>query len=247
MQFPDACPVCASPYMSFVKEWPRKIGGTTNLFYCMDCESFSSPQSRPNLESDQTDWHVSVLERNLGWSDTLLEMLKNAGVKGPIVDVGCGIGSLLIAAERRGVSGTGFDLDAHAIKYGQEKFGLDLRPELWTRDTVKDFGLITCVSVLEHIHQPRPMIAEMLQAAKDRKASVYLSVPFVDRNAWGHLKTDNLATPGHLFAQPHVHVTHFSHKGMEAVCRQFGAVDYQRIDIPKGWHGVLIRFQEDVV
>jgi SAM-dependent methyltransferase len=228
--------------MAFVKEWPRKAGGTTNLFYCMECESFSSPQSPPNPETDQTAWHISVLERNLGWCSTLLDLLRDAGAKGPIVDVGCGIGSLLLAAKTKRMTGVGFDLDGYATAYGRKEFGLDLRSELWTKDKVENFGLLTCISVLEHIHQPRPVVREMMEAAKERKASVYLSVPFVDRNAWNQLRTDNLATPGHLFALPHVHVTHFSHKGMEMLCREVGAVDYQRIDMQRAWYGVLVKF-----
>lgn len=242
MQLPVSCPICASPYMSWVRAWPKKNGGTTDLFYCMECESFSSPQSKPNPEGDQSAWHRSVLDRNLAWSSQLLDLFADHGVQGPIVDVGCGIGGLLLAAKRRGISGVGFDLDAASVAAGRAEFGLDLRAELWTRNSIADFGLLTCISVLEHIHQPRPVIAEMFEAARDRHASIYLSVPFVDRVSWGQLHTDNLTVPGHLFAQPHVHVTHFSHKGMETLCRQFGAVHYQRLDISKAWYGVLISF-----
>ncbi|SFU15573.1 class I SAM-dependent methyltransferase [Mesorhizobium sp. YR577] len=124
MNLPETCPICASPNMAWVKEWPRKIGGTTHLFYCMECESFSSPQSKPNPETDQTAWHISVLERNLGWSEKLLDLLTENGARGPMVDVGCGIGSLLLAAKRRGIPGIGFDLDDFATTHGRKEFGL---------------------------------------------------------------------------------------------------------------------------
>lgn len=228
--------------MTWVRALPRKVGGTTDLFYCKDCESHSSPQSPPNPETNQTEWHKKVLERNLGWSEQLLDALWAEGVSGPIVDVGCGIGSLLLAAKRRQISGTGYDLDGDAIRYGKSEFGLDLRAELWTENSVDTFGLITCISVLEHIHQPRPMIAEMLRSAQARQASVYLSVPFIDRVWWPATRDADTLRPGHLFEHPHVHVAHFSHKGMETVCRQFGATDYRLVNVAKAWYGALIKF-----
>jgi 2-polyprenyl-3-methyl-5-hydroxy-6-metoxy-1,4-benzoquinol methylase len=227
--------------MAWVKKLPVKIGGSVDLYYCMECESFSSPFA-PTIASPHTqvNWHKSVLERNLAWSADLLSQLKEIGVRGPIVDVGCGIGSLLLAARNFGMSGVGYDLDVPACQYGREQFDLDLRGENWSLETSPDFELISCISVLEHIHQPRDLIAQMIHAAKERKATVFLSVPFLNRDWWRFLHTDS-GTSGHVFEYPHVHVTHFSHKGMETVCRQFGASSLEMVRVARGWVGFLIR------
>lgn len=240
INLPKTCPICASPYMSWVKKLPRKIGGTVELYYCMECESFSSPFSEPSTNTaSQIEWHKGVLDRNLKWSHNLLQQLSAKGVKGAIVDVGCGIGSLLKAAQSIGISGIGYDLDTKACEYGRTEFSLDLRGELWSAKKSPDFGLITCISVLEHIHSPRNMIGDMIKTAREKNARVFFSVPFLNRDWWRFIHTDSLAS-GHPFEYPHAHVSHFSHRGLETVCRQFGAKEFEFIRIKGGWTGMLI-------
>jgi len=235
MKLPAKCVVCYSPYMAYVKTLPTKLGGSVDLFYCMECESFCSPFSKPNPLTSEIDWHKSVLDRNLTWCAELLPMLEP---RAPIIDIGCGIGSLLLAAKRMGIEGIGYDLDEPACAYGRDQFGLNLRGEHWSKDTSPSAGLITCVSVLEHLHQPRPLIEEMIAAARHHKCSVFVSVPFVNRDWWRLTRTESL-TPGHIFEYPHVHVTHFSWKGMQAIADQLGA-SAKLIQVPKAWTGFLL-------
>jgi hypothetical protein len=237
VQLPNSCPICASPFMSWVARPITSFGRGVDLFHCMDCHSFSSPQSPPNVTPSQVEWHKSVRDRNLAWCSDLFDILQP---RGPVIDIGAGIGTLLYAARERGLSGVGFDTDEGACAYGRETYGLDLRPELWTPESVKAAGLITCISVLEHIHQPRPLIRDILAAAKKMGSDVYLSVPFVNRDWWRFLKTDN-RQKGHVFEQPHVHVTHFSWNGLETVCKEFGARSMERIALPKAWVGYHIK------
>lgn len=226
--------------MAWIRTLPRKVGGTVELFYCMECESFSSPFSPPVANPPtEVNWHKTVLDRNLKWSDELLSKLSDKGVTGPMVDIGCGIGSLLEGAKRRGISGIGFDLDVEACAYGREAFGLDLRGELWSRDKTGHFGLISCISVLEHVHQPRALITEMIQTARDYGAHAYLSVPLINRDWWRFLHTDNL-TPGHMFEVPHAHVTHFSNLGMRTLLEQLGVQNVDVVSVDKGWVGYLV-------
>ena len=208
--------------MAWVKTLPLKIGGSVELYYCMECESLSSPFSPPSTNTaTQLEWHKSVLERNLDWSNVLIDNLINKGCGGPVVDIGSGIGSFLLAARERGWEGVGFDLDIEVCQYGREQFNLDLRAEIWREETSPKFSILTCISVLEHIHQPRPLILEMISAARMKRAKIYLSVPFFNRIWWKMLHTDTTA-PGHPFEYPHAHVTHFSYKGLELLCKQQG-------------------------
>ena len=239
---PKNCPVCASPYMTWVKTLSIKVGGSVELFYCMECESFSSPFSKPIANAPtQLNWHKSVLERNIGWSISLLDILAAKSCSGTLVDIGCGIGSLLLAAKNKGWrgSGVGYDLDVDACSYGRSAFSLDLRSEVWRAETSPEFGLITCISVLEHIHQPRFLINEMIIAARQRSAKVYLSVPFFNRIWWRMILEDS-STPGHPFEYPHAHVTHFSYKGMETICDQLNVKSAERVKIDSAWIGYLI-------
>jgi 2-polyprenyl-3-methyl-5-hydroxy-6-metoxy-1,4-benzoquinol methylase len=238
---PDNCPICHSVFVSWFKTLPKKIGGSVELFTCLDCESFFSPFSTPYSPPDgQVAWHKSVFERNIKWAQQLIEMLKERAAMGNLVDVGCGIGSLNFAAKRMGYPGTGYDLDSFACEYGRREFKLDLRGELWSDATSPDFKLLTCISVFEHIHYPRELLREMVQAAVTRNAALYISVPFFERNWWPHLMTDNLSQ-GHPFEYPHAHVTHFTRKGLQKACVEFGATHVEELSVPKAWAGLLIR------
>lgn len=242
IKLPEICPVCGSPFMTWVKELPMKIGGSVELYYCMECESFCSPFSAPmDNPPTQLNWHKSVLDRNFDWSVCLLDIFRLKGCRGNIVDIGCGIGSFLLAAKKDGWKGkgVGYDLDHDACQYGREEFGLDLRCEQWDADTSPEFGLLTCISVLEHIHQPRPLINQILSSAKAQDAKVYLSVPFFNRDWWKMIKTDSTSS-GHPFEYPHAHVTHFSYKGIEAICDQLNVKSAERIRGSAGWIGYLI-------
>lgn len=235
---PDRCPICTSPYLTFVKSLPRKVGGYVDLFYCMECESACSPNSPEGKPGDDTAWHLSVHDRNIGWGR---ELFSTIGGRGPVVDVGCGIGSLLCAAREMGLSGVGFDTNPYAAPKGRDLFQLDLRSEFWSRDTTPDAGIFTCIMVLEHIHQPRALLKDLVQATVERDAVLFVSVPFFDRGEWRHLRTDNLETPGHFFGVPHAHVSHFSSKAMERLLTEFGARSFERHVVARSWPGYLVR------
>lgn len=222
--------------MTFIKSLQRRTGGHVDLFYCMTCQSASSPLSPPVPEGDDTNWHLSVRERNMEWGR---ELFRTLGNEGPYLDIGCGIGTLVQTAQGLGMKAIGFDTNAHACSLGRERYGLDLRAEYWRRETSPPAKLITCISVLEHLHEPREMIADLVGAALEVNSKLFISVPFFNEHRWRDLLTDNLQ-PGHFFEVPHAHVTHFSPKGLEMVCREFGAKNVEYIRIANAWHGLLI-------
>jgi FkbM family methyltransferase len=243
ISMPEKCVVCNSPYVSFVKKLPNKQNQDVDLFYCMECESFFSPFSVPNKVSSQLEWHKSILDRNLRWAtDLLTNIQQKTSIDGPIIDIGCGIGSLLLAAKQIGLEGIGFDIDEESCIYGSTKYNLKLIGTHWERKNSPQCGLITCISVLEHIHYPRPLIKDLVNVAKENMCSLYISVPFLNRDWWKFLLTDNL-TQGHIFEYPHVHITHFSSKGLETVCREFGAKSFEPLKVAGGgWFGFLVSF-----
>lgn len=237
LAFPATCPICLSPYITFVKNLPRRLGGEVALFYCMACESACSPLSPSTAHSDVTAWHLSVHDRNKAWASALFDKI---GAKGPIVDIGCGIGSLLFAAREKGLAGTGYDLNPWASELGRTRFGLDLRTENWSRSSAPPAKTITCISVLEHIHQPRKLIFDLVGAVQDLKATLFISVPFFSRAQWPKLLTDNLQ-PGHFFEVPHAHVTHFSPTALEKLCLEAGAGSVEALGVEKAWYGFVVR------
>jgi hypothetical protein len=239
-RLPASCVVCASPYVAWVRRLPIKVGGHADLFCCLACESFFSPFApKSTITTGHTAWHLSVEARNEQWSRQLLEKLVVAGARGPIVEIGSGIGTFLRVAREFGLPGVGFDLDSAACEHGRRAHHLDLRAEWWKSANTPDFRTMICISVLEHIHEPRALLQEMIQCCLQKKAQLYVSVPFFDRNWWPHLKTDS-TRPGHPFEYPHAHVVHYSHEGFQTACRAFGATRIMPVGIPRGWFGYLI-------
>jgi SAM-dependent methyltransferase len=217
----------------------REVLGT-DLFACLECLSFCSPFAKPNPVSTSHAWHLNVAERNAGWSRELLAHLDPAYV----LEVGSGIGTLLKVAREMSGDGVGFDTNESACRYGREVDGLDLRAELWSRSTPlkRSPTAIVCIMVLEHIHQPRPLLEELVRAGAEHGCPVFITVPWFNRNWWPHL----LTTPGpkapvsdHPLAQPSVHVTHFSTAGFEKACWDFGATSIQ--PLRAGWNGFMVR------
>ena len=237
---PASCVVCAAPYVAWMKRLPIKVGGHADLYYCLSCESFFSPFApKSTAASGHTGWHLSVEGRNEQWSRQLLEKLLGEGARGPILEIGSGIGTFLRVARESGLPGVGFDLDSAACAHGRSAHNLDLRAEWWNSATTPDFRTMVCISVLEHIHEPRALLREMIQCCLRKNALLYVSVPFFDRNWWPHLTADS-TRPGHPFEYPHAHVVHYSHEGFKTACRAFGATRLSPVGINGGWFGYLI-------
>jgi hypothetical protein len=230
---PDRCPVCNGPYMTHL----RKVRDV-DVFACLECLSFCSPFAPPRPTGRKADWHISVAERNLGWARELFKKIDPSYV----VEVGAGIGTVLRAAREKGGDGVGFDLNVAAVEYGRRVFDLDLRTELWSRATQirRKPSCILCIMVLEHIHQPRPLLEELVRAGTDSDCPVFISVPWFEKRWWPHLITDPMASEFHPFEQPAVHVTHFSKIGFESACKSFGAKSIEPITAG-GWSGFVVR------
>lgn len=177
-------------------------------------------------------------ERNLGYAEELFDALHLS--EPPVVlDVGCGIGTLVEAAHRRGGGGIGYDTDAASALMGQS-VGLDTRAGPWTPDEqTPGVNLITCVMVLEHLHQPRSLLGELIEGARRLGSPLFVSVPFFDASWRRYL--DEPVVPGefHPFAVPRAHVSHFSRRGFEMAALELGARSLEPVN--DGWPGYLIR------
>jgi SAM-dependent methyltransferase len=207
----------------------------------MQCESFQSPTAEPLANGGGVlNWHKKVFNRNLQWSKELLDYLLNNNQIKPkyVLDIGCGIGTLLFACKNYNIKGIGFDTDAIAVEYGRNQFDLDLKDELWEHSKTlgKKIDLITCISLLEHIHFPRNPIEEIVASLKAHNATAFISVPLFNRGKWSYLKNHN-AIPGKT--PPNMHVTHFSDKGLVSAFQHYGAKNFEKIAVG-GWVGFLI-------
>lgn len=238
------CVVCNSPYVLWVTNLTAKDNRSdvsVPLFYCMQCESFQSPTAEPLPNGGGVlNWHKKVFNRNLEWSKELLDYLLKNNPKETkyLLDIGCGIGTLLFACKNYNIQGIGYDTDALAIEYGRNQLELELKDELWEHSKTlgKKIDLIICISLLEHIHFPQNLIKEIVESLKVHNATAFVSVPLVNRSQWHHIKNHN-AIPG--ATPPNIHVTHFSDKGLMYAFQHCGAKNFEKITVG-GWVGFLI-------
>lgn len=240
IKFPGSCPVCASRYISFAHELTTQDADPVNLFYCMDCESFSTPFA-PDFVKSRLDWHADMFERNLEWSGLFLKKLSEFYTPTKIISVGCGIGPLLYRAEQEGISGIGFDVDKELVAYGKEKYSINIRNELWTSDCniemPNEGGLITCISFLEGLKWPRAFFGDLVKGAREHNSKLYISVPFFNRILWNHLSDpDEKKSP--LRASMYC-FTHFTDKGFVKMCEDYKVRTYERMS-GFHWPGYLI-------
>ncbi|CAN5361334.1 hypothetical protein BH10PSE7_BH10PSE7_25550 [soil metagenome] len=213
------------------------------LYCCLDCRSFWNPggyrENEVQLRRD-LDWGLSVAERNTKAGNELFDRLAARGVTPrSLIDIGCGIGTILKVAGSRGMKASGYDVNSIATEYAREQNKVDARSEMWTAETpTEPADLYTSIMVLEHMEQPRPLMENLCKAASRNKAHIFISVPFLDRDKWHFLQDPDPKRQGTPFFDNDVHVTHFSTEGMMTAMREFGQ---HKLEFFKGglWHGVL--------
>lgn len=238
-----SCPVCESPHTIPAAHFDDGRPGRPPVteFLCLECRSVCAPLAEPHAPQSDVEWHKSVEERNRGYSSRLFDDL---GITAPdVLDIGCGTGTLVWAAIARGGRGVGFDTDAASCAYGRDRHGLDLRAEMWTADTELPFrpGLITCIAVLEHIHQPLGLLRELILAGKKYDCPLYVMVPFFTKGWWKYLAEPITDGEFHPFRNPFVHVAHFSPEGFEMAARKFTDGEMVSMTRLNYWPGYLIR------
>ncbi|MFC3714813.1 class I SAM-dependent methyltransferase [Luteimonas soli] len=188
-------------------------------------------------------WNISVETRNREAGRRLFAALKAQGADPTtILEIGCGIGTLLDEASMAGKKSVGFDTNQHAVEYGRSTFGADLRCEHWSSRTLDERSDLTlCISVLEHIAEPRPLIAEIARYCSKFGTRAFISVPFVNRDKWHYLLNPDPTIPGTPFFDNDVHVTHFSRTGLERCLVEYGAKGTHFLAAGL-WEGIIADF-----
>jgi 2-polyprenyl-3-methyl-5-hydroxy-6-metoxy-1,4-benzoquinol methylase len=85
-----------------------------------------------------------------------------------LLDVGCGQGDLLKAAENRGWEATGIDVSSHAVTTARGR-GLDVKKGELTDVALPEnhFDVITMYEVIEHMPNPRDILLKAHELLKD--------------------------------------------------------------------------------
>jgi 2-polyprenyl-3-methyl-5-hydroxy-6-metoxy-1,4-benzoquinol methylase len=185
------CPLCGSDTRSvlFVKRgYP--------IVRCDDCELvFANPQVDESLvlaeyragSARANDLWVDVLlsERQLELDrekfEEILDELEPYRGGGRLLDVGTSIGLFLRLALDRGWDAIGNEFGERARQVARERFGLDVTDAPLDAMGVEpaSFDVVTLNSVLEHVNEPRRMLAQVRELLRPGGV-LFVIVPNVD-------------------------------------------------------------------
>lgn len=180
-----SCPACHGTVQSDVLE----RYGEWSLYECLSCGvQHFWPARNPGA-----DWYQSsdmYQGRDLMAVDWLAwyhqAALANLPVgSGTLIDVGCGNGTFVAAARRRGFDAVGIDFSAKAIEAGRQHFGLE---QLYVtglegfreRFPGRTFDVVTAFEVLEHMDDARSFTAQLIALLRPG-GHLIVSVPNRDR------------------------------------------------------------------
>jgi 2-polyprenyl-3-methyl-5-hydroxy-6-metoxy-1,4-benzoquinol methylase len=162
------CPVCLNEVQPKLVE--THIDPIENkeykIYSCPNCEvEFSEP-----MKSATQEYQIKVdpqrkciCTKKLDWRFKMF--FKHMPLKkGKILDIGCGCGSFLLAAQKKGYTVWGIDMDNRMIEIGK-KWGvkniLVASFEQYYKTTKQKFDIITLFDVLEHIENPNVFLVQI--------------------------------------------------------------------------------------
>ena len=241
--FEHICRGCSSYRCLKIGSFPfndHRHPGFSDLFICLECKTaFFTHTSR--VGSNSATWHQKVFERNMEWSRIFHSYLKRSDTPyKKIIDVGCGIGTLLHYFKSTEQSQViGFDTNAACINHGIDSYALDLRCEYFHAEhpAVKSFNadLVTCIMVFEHLDEPKILAKEIAQYCLAHGAKAYISVPFLK-----DLSQFELNEKHDIFNDIGGHVTYFSYQGLTSLFNSYGLKKINAFaDSKMGWSGIL--------
>lgn len=214
------CPIClASGAVAVWRVRGSRTGRPAPLYRCSECDSYF--QRTDYREDDKQlredlNWHVEHREDCMREAEQVLEQLLGLAPKAKsLLDIGCGTGSFISVAQRRGLSCDGIEPNPHAVGVARES-GLTGVKEGFFPSTSFDgrFDLVIIDSVLEHVPDPSSMIRGAVEALS-ASGLLYISVPGrvggVARIAYSALVPSSRFS---LFADNDVHINHFSRRAM---------------------------------
>lgn len=189
----EACKVCGGRDFRVLGsrggEAHRSGAGTkTRIVKCRACGLiFPNPMPYPSGEdtryTDVSGYFEDVMavdseaQRQLGAS-LVGEAERLLGRRGRFLDVGCGRGEVVRAAQERGWQAEGCDLSAEFVRYAREVNGVEAHAATLEQMRYPDasFDVVTLVEVIEHLYEPAETMRELSRVVRPG-GLVYMSTP----------------------------------------------------------------------
>ena len=157
------CTHCDLKYLN-----PRPTGSQLTKLY--SANYFDSHYTQDDIE-DQIQRNIYLVTR---YEQVL-------GKKGSLLDVGCGYGFLVAAAQRLDWDAKGIDISEEAVAFGTTKVGANLEkatPESWIAD--KPYDVVVSSHSLEHVSDPRQTLQKLKSFMQPTGSVLHIRVPNVE-------------------------------------------------------------------
>lgn len=222
---PRPCAVCGSPLETrFASVLDPQTRERFRVLACVACgHGHTSPQP-PDLAPYYAEAYYGArhgfsanycVRRRLHW----LHALAPAAPNRKLLDVGCGDGSFLLAAQKSGWRVAGTERNPAPARAS----GLEVFPDIASAAPSGPFDVITLWHALEHMRDPRAALRDCRNALKP-DGFLFIAVP----DAAGLQARSSGAHWLHLDVPRHLH--HFTHRSLAKLLRGAGFVPV------RDWH-----------
>lgn len=152
-------------------------------------------------------------------------------VTGPIdfwLDVGCGVGDLVVAADAKGIRALGVDVDPREIEFGKlQGANIELGDIFSSKfdSFIESADIISLMSVIEHVNNPLGIVKYLWSRAK-KGSKMILEVPrYESLSSWINFSFPNQVC---RHALPPNHISLFSESSIEFLVNILGASQIAR-------------------
>ena len=151
------------------------------LSCCTHCGfQFYSP--RPSAKKIEAYYHEDEFyeKMNLPSIETVLSLLAGHH-PGKLLDVGCGVGSLVAVMQKKGWDAIGIEPSSKAVVIAKKELGLTIQQAYLSETTFKPdtFDVVVLLAVLEHVFDPVELMKKVWKLLKPG-ACVIFSTPNLD-------------------------------------------------------------------
>ena len=124
-------------------------------------------------DEDYDYWHEPLMASH----DFYLSLVENHSKPGKMLDIGCGNGHLMEAAQRRGWSVQGYDVDQASTQKVADRLGVEVaHGDFHSCDLGDDYDLVAMHQVLEHLKEPNKYL-EKIHSLLNDGGILFVAVP----------------------------------------------------------------------
>jgi SAM-dependent methyltransferase len=222
----QTCPTCGPVEMRDWMEGPDRFNGRKDLYWLVRCPICSLVRLKnPPLPSEMDHHYGPNYDRFIGKAgDTSPERwrareraISQYKTGGTLLDLGCSYGSFLESVKKPEWRLFGIEMSANAAREAQIRSGgrVCVGDILEANFASHSFDVITCFDVLEHVYEPRSVMARVREWLKP-DGIFYMLVPNIDsaearifRSYWYGLELPR-------------HLTHFSPTSLRLMAQAAG-------------------------